>query len=86
MSHKEEFITYSKTCLAVDKYLISSVLGFNLKAEIVDQNGEKVKKGFVKGACPRRAKKIKPRLFDKTFFTHYNEELIAKIRDLRKYD
>ena len=80
------FLICLKTCLAVDKYMISSVLGFNLKAEIVDQNGEKVKKGFVKGACPRRAKKIKSRLFDKTFFTHYNEELVAKIRDLRKFD
>ncbi len=70
----------------MDRYLISSVLGFNLKAEIVDQNGEPVGKGFVKGACPKRARKIKSRVFDKTFFTHYNEELIAKIRDLRKFD
>ena len=72
--------------MAVDKYMISSVLGFNLKAEIVDQNGEPVKKGFVKGCVPKRSKKIKARLFDKTFFTHYNEELVAKIRDLRKFD
>lgn len=70
----------------MDKYMINSVLGFNLKAEIVDQNGEPVKKGFIKGFVPKRAKKIKSRLFDKTFFTHYNEELIAKIRDLRKFD
>ena len=70
----------------MDKYMISSVLGFNLKAEIVDQNGEPVGKGFIKGAFPKRAKKIKSRLFDKTFFTHYNEELVAKIRDLRKFD
>ena len=86
MSHMKDCIIFLKTCLTVDRYLISSVLGFDFKIEIVDQNGEKVKKGFVKGACPRRAKKIKPRLFDKTFFTHYNEELLAKIRDLRKYD
>jgi len=66
--------------------MIGSVLGFDLKAEIVDQNGEPVGKGFVKGACPKRAKKIKSRIFDKSFFTHYNEELIAKIRDLRKFD
>ena len=72
--------------MAVDKYVINSVLGFDLKAEIVDHNGVPVGKGFVKGACPKRAKKIKQRLFDKTFFTHYNEELLAKIRDLRKYD
>lgn len=75
-----------KTCLAVDKTLITSVLGFDLKAEIVDHNGEPIGKGFVKGAVPKRAKKIKQRIFDKTFFTHYNEELLAKIRDLRKYD
>lgn len=66
--------------------VINSVLGFNFKVEVVDQNGEPVGKGFVKGACPKRPKKIKTRLFDNTFFTHFNEELLAKIRDLRKYD
>lgn len=70
----------------MDRDVITSVLGFNLKAEIVDHNGVPVGKGFIKGACPKRPKKIKTRIFDKTFFTHYNEELIAKIRDLRKYD
>jgi hypothetical protein len=70
----------------VDRTLITSVLGFDLKAEIVDHNGEPIGKGFIKGAVPKRAKKIKQRIFDKTFFTHYNEELLAKIRDLRKYD
>ena len=66
--------------------MINSVLGFNLKAEIVDQNGEPVKKGFIKACVPTKASQIKTRLFDKNFFTHYNEELLAKIRDLRKFD
>ena len=81
-----DYITCLKICLAVDKYMINSVLGFDLKAEIVDQNGEPVKNGFIKACVPKRAKRIKTRVFDKNFFTHYNEELLAKIRDLRKFD
>ncbi len=70
----------------MDKYLIKSVLGFDFKADIVDQNGEIVKKGYIKSAVPKRSCKIRSRILDKSFFTNYDEQLLAKIRDLRKYD
>lgn len=70
----------------MDKQLITSVLGFDLNIEVVDQNGEVIKTGCKRSIYPKKPAKIKQRLFDKKFFTHYNDQLLAKIRDLRKFD
>ena len=67
----------------MDKTLITSVLGFDLKAEIVDLNGEAIRTGCRSCFSPKRKSKIKSRILDKKFFTNYNEALLAKIRDLR---
>ena len=83
MSHMKGFIICSKTCLAMDKTLITSVLGFDLKAEIVDLNGEAIRTGCKGCINPRKKSRIKSRILDKKFFTNYNEALLAKIRDLR---
>jgi hypothetical protein len=79
------FIICSKTCLAVDKTLITSVLGFDLKAEIVDLNGEAIRSG-VKSTYVYAVTDVEPepRIPDKNFFTHYNETLLSKIRDFRR--
>jgi hypothetical protein len=77
------FIICSKTCLAMDKTLITSVLGFDLKAEIVDLNGQAIRTGCKGCINPRKKSRIKSRILDKKFFTNYNEALLAKIRDLR---
>jgi hypothetical protein len=69
----------------VDKTLITSVLGFNLKAEIADQNGEVIRSG-VKSTYVYAFTDVEPepRIPDKNFFTHYNETLLSKIRDFRR--
>lgn len=67
----------------MDRYLISSVLGFDLKAEIVDQDGQAIKTGCRSCVSPRRKSKIKSRTLDKRFFTSFNEALLDKIRDMR---
>lgn len=67
----------------MDKKLITSVLGFDLKAEIVDQDGQIIKTGCRSCFTPVRKARIKSKILDKNFFTHYNEALIAKIRDMR---
>ena len=67
----------------MDSKLITSVLGFDLKAEIVDQDGQAIKTGCRSCVSPKRKSKIKSKILDKNFFTHYNEALIAKIRDMR---
>lgn len=80
----KEFIIFSKACLAVDN-IITSVLGFNLNVEIRDQNGEVIKTGAkTTYGCKFSKRKPKPHIPDTSFFTHYNEALLAKIRDFRR--
>jgi hypothetical protein len=65
--------------------LITSVLGMDLKADIRDINGDLISTGIKKTIYPvQRIDKINYRIVDKSFFTHYNEALIAKIRDFRR--
>lgn len=67
----------------MDKTLITSVLGFDLKAEIADQDGQIIKTGCRSCVTPVRKARIESKILDPNFFTHYNEALIAKIRDMR---
>ena len=81
----EGFTIFLRICLAMDKTLITSVLGFDLKAEIVDQNGEVIRSG-VKSTYVYVVTDVEPepRILDKNFFTHYNESLLSKIREYRR--
>jgi hypothetical protein len=63
--------------------LIQSVLGFDFNVEIKDQNGDVLKTGCRSCVTPVRKARIKSKILDPNFFTHYNEALIAKIRDMR---
>ena len=67
----------------MDSRLITSVLGFDLKAEIVDQDGQTIKTGCRSCITPVRKARIKSKILDKKFFTTFNEPLLAKIRNLR---
>ena len=64
--------------------LITSVLGMNLKAEIRDIDGNLIPTGCKRTIHPAEKVSIKFRILDKRFFTHYNEALLAKIRDFRR--
>jgi hypothetical protein len=65
--------------------LITSVLGMDLKADIRDINGNLILTGIKKTIYPvQRINRINYRIVDKGFFTHYNEALLAKIRDYRR--
>lgn len=69
----------------MDKELITSVLGFNLKADIRNVEGELIPVGIKKTIYPAvMMERLNYRIVDKGFFTHYNEALIAKIRDFRR--
>ena len=68
----------------MDKYMISSVLGFNLKAEIVDKDGEILKTGCRSCIIPKEKGIINSKILDKKFFTTFDEGLLAKIRNLRQ--
>jgi hypothetical protein len=67
-----------------DVYLIKSVLGMNLKADIRDMDGNLISTGFKTGALPKEYRPLTPRLLDKNFFTHFNEDLLNKIREFRR--
>lgn len=69
----------------MDKELINSVLGFNLKADIRNIEGELIPVGVKRTIYPvSKIERINYRIVDKGFFTHYNEALLAKIRDFRR--
>lgn len=68
-----------------NKYLIKSVLGFNLKIEIRDPEGNIIKTGIKHTSFPAiYSDKINSGVFDKSFFTSFNEDLLAKIRQHRR--
>lgn len=65
--------------------IIKSVLGFNFNAEIKDKNGEVIKKGAkTTYRCKFSRRNPKPCIPDKNFFTHFDEELLGRIRDFRR--
>ena len=69
----------------MDRELITSVLGFDLNADIRDESGQLIPIGIKKTIYPvTMMERINYRIVDKSFFTHYNEALIAKIRDFRR--
>lgn len=64
--------------------LIRSVLGFNLKVDIRDELGNVIPVGVKKTFYPiETATRVNTRLFDKRFFTTFDEALLNKIRDYR---
>jgi hypothetical protein len=64
--------------------MINSVLGFNLRAEIVDKDGEILKTGCRSCIIPKEKGIINSKILDKKFFTTFDEGLLAKIRNLRQ--
>ena len=69
----------------MDRYLIKSVLGFDLNVDVTDQEGNVISKGVRKSVFPAQSVIfIQATVFDKSFFTNFNEELLNKIRQHRR--
>ena len=69
-----------------DEKLIKSVMGFNFKIAVKDENNQMVKTG-IKYTIQRSEGSItafKNRVADKKWFTHFNDGLYNKILDYRK--
>ena len=62
----------------MDKTVIASVIGLNLKSDI-----EGVKPGVRSTHIPATREYVKAKMVDKKWFTTYNDDLLAKIRDHR---
>jgi hypothetical protein len=67
-----------------DTYLITSVLGFNLKRDITTLEGELIKTGIKSTCYSCEEPVIKHKMIDKKFFTNFNESLLAKVLDYRR--
>jgi hypothetical protein len=67
-----------------DTYLITSVLGFNLKRDITTLEGEIIKTGIKSTCYSCEEPVIKHKMIDKKFFTNFNESLLAKVLDYRR--
>jgi hypothetical protein len=68
----------------MDRNLIKSVLGFNLKIDIRDESGKIIPTGVRKTFYPiEPATRMNTGILDKRFFTTFDEALLNKIRDYR---
>ena len=70
-----------------DKFtLITSVLGFNFNIELKDADDKILSNGIKSTcyACSDELPSIGTRLVNRKEFTHYNQALLDKIRDLRR--
>ena len=65
------------------KAIITSVLGFNLKADIVDLNDNLLPTGIKSTYFPDNIEPIAPKMVNKKWFTSFNDSLLNKIRDAR---
>jgi hypothetical protein len=69
-----------------DTDVIKSVLGFDLKAEILDKDNNPILTG-AKSIIPEDfVEQIQNKTVDRKWFTNYNQGLLDKIADYRKYN
>ena len=66
--------------------MISNVLGFNYDLELIDRDGQLVKAGVKTTCLPETDElpKIGTSYGNKTWFTHFDEGLLRKIRDYKR--
>jgi hypothetical protein len=69
----------------MDNTVITSVLGFNFKADLVDMDNNPIPTG-ARSTIPNDFAKLIPRQINKNWFTNYNQGLLDKIIDYKKYN
>jgi hypothetical protein len=67
------------------KVVIDSALGFDFSADIIDKEGQYIQTG-AKTVLPETTDKPKVgnRIGGETWFTNWNEALLAKVRDYKR--
>lgn len=68
-----------------DNIVINSVLGFNFKADLVDIDNNPVPTG-ARSTIPSDFAELKHRNINKNWFTNFNQGLLDKIIDYKKYN
>ena len=66
--------------------ILDSVLGFDFKADIIDNQGNLIKSGIKRSIIVSNdpPNYTLPKLSNRNFFTHFNEELLRKIIEYRR--
>ena len=68
-----------------DLVIFESVLGFDLKADIKDLHGNLIKSGVKNSVMPEEfPSTVSARITDRNFFTHFNDDLLKRIREYRR--
>ena len=65
--------------------MIKSVLGFNFKADLVDKDNNPILTG-ARSVMPNDFAELRPRQINKKWFTNFNQDLLDKIIDYKKYN
>ena len=65
--------------------VITSVLGFNFKADLVDKDNNPIPTG-ARSTIPNDFAELKPRQINKNWFTNFNQSLLDKIIDYKKHN
>jgi hypothetical protein len=68
-----------------DIKVITSVLGFNFKIELVDKDSNPIPTG-AKSTMPDDFAEFKNRNTNRNWFTNFNQPLLDKIIDYRRYN
>jgi hypothetical protein len=68
-----------------DNIVINSVLGFNFKADLVDRDNNPIPTG-ARSTIPNDFAELKSRNINKNWFTNFNQGLLDKIIDYKKYN
>jgi hypothetical protein len=65
--------------------ILDSVLGFDLKADIRNKNGDLIKPGVKVSVMPDELpSNLNLRIPNRNFFTHFNEDLLRRIIEYRR--
>lgn len=65
--------------------IITSVIGFDFKSNLVDNDGQPIKTGAKRIDClSSETPNVGTKIGGESWFTNFNEPLLSKIRDYRR--
>ena len=69
----------------MENKIITSVIGFNFKLDLVDNDGNLIKTGARRIDClSSETPNVGTKIGGEKWFTNFNEPLLSKIRDYRR--
>ena len=70
----------------MESKIFTSVIGFDFKLDLVDNDGEPIKTGAKRVDCylSSETPNVGTKIGGESWFTNFNEPLLSKIRDYRR--